>query len=241
MTLTEAARKEKEEAEREAERVAKASHRAEETRQIVIDQIKAEAEEASKVEEDGDRPDDTDDVDEAAEYLAWKMREVMRIKRDVEKKKAREAEESETERRRNMTAAERAADDRRLAALGLKVFEKEKTKIKFMQKYYHKGAFYMDEESMDADDVRKRNYNEATLEDKFNKAALPKVMQVKKFGKIGNTKYTHLKDQDTTSRDSPWMDSNNDLLRKMEAKKGGIHTDIDVAGKVIRKKRDEEL
>lgn len=29
-------------------------------------------------------------------------------------------------------------------------------------------------------------------------AALPKVMQVKRFGRKGNTKYTHLADQDTS-------------------------------------------
>lgn len=29
-------------------------------------------------------------------------------------------------------------------------------------------------------------------------------MQVKKFGRSGRTKYTHLVDQDTTQFDSPW-------------------------------------
>ena len=110
-----------------------------------------------------------------------------------------------------------------------------------MQKYYHKGAFYMDESSLEASaerevgkgggsgdgdldkgggggggataalaaaeaalaakkksDVRLRSYGEATLEDKFDKSSMPKVMQVKKFGFAGQTKYTHLKDQDTT-------------------------------------------
>ena len=47
-------------------------------------------------------------------------------------------------------------------------------------------------------DVLKRNVDQPTLEDHFNKAALPKVMQVKNFGKKGRTKYTHLTDQDTT-------------------------------------------
>jgi len=47
-----------------------------------------------------------------------------------------------------------------------------------MQKYYHKGAFYMDDESMADSDVRKRDASAPTLEDKFNKEAMPKVMQV---------------------------------------------------------------
>lgn len=63
---------------------------------------------------------------------------------------------------------------------------KEKAKWKFMQKYHHKGVFYVDETSIrDKDDVRKRDVSGATLEDKFNKEMLPKVMQVKNFGRAG--------------------------------------------------------
>ena len=50
-------------------------------------------------------------------------------------------------------------------------------------------------------DVRKKSYDEVTGEDKFNLGALPKVLQVKNFGKRGRTKYTHLMDQDTTNAD----------------------------------------
>lgn len=55
-----------------------------------------------------------------------------------------------------------------------------------MQKYYHKGAFYMDDESVrDKEDVRKRDASGATLEDNFNKEMMPTVMQVKNFGRAG--------------------------------------------------------
>ena len=47
-------------------------------------------------------------------------------------------------------------DDKRLEAEGLKVFTKEKTTQKFMQRYHHKGAFYVDEDSMkDTEDADK--------------------------------------------------------------------------------------
>ena len=43
-----------------------------------------------------------------------------------------------------------------------------------MQKYYHKGAFYMDNTSLskDENDVRKKSYDEVTGEDKFNLGAI---------------------------------------------------------------------
>ena len=43
-----------------------------------------------------------------------------------------------------------------------------------------------------------QDFTGATLEDHFDKTILPKVMQVKNFGRSGRTKYTHLVDQDTT-------------------------------------------
>ena len=48
------------------------------------------------------------------------------------------------------------------------------------------------------DELFKRDFGQATLEDHFDKTVLPKVMQVKDFGRAGRTKYTHLVDQDTT-------------------------------------------
>ena len=75
-----------------------------------------------------------------------------------------------------------------------------KGKYKFMQKYYHRGVFYMAEE----ENLLKRDFTQPTLEDNFNKSVLPKVMQVKNFGRSGRTKYTHLVDQDTTDFEASW-------------------------------------
>ena len=100
-----------------------------------------------------------------------------------------------------MTEEERTEEDKKLGIGKFKA--QEKKKWKFLQKYYHKGAFYMDEDTLTKaglNDVRKRSYEDAaTGEDQFNFEALPEILQVKDFGKRGKTKYTHLRDQDTSN------------------------------------------
>ena len=60
---------------------------------------------------------------------------------------------------------------------------KEKKNWKFMQKYWHKGAYYQtgaDDQFQDkeSDDIFRRDFSSPTGEDKFDKTILPKVMQV---------------------------------------------------------------
>ncbi len=150
------------------------------------------------------------------------MRELGRLKRDSEAREVLEREKADIERRRNMTEEERIEEDRRL---GLGQFqEKEKRQWKFMQKYYHKGAFFMDADSLskaDENDVRKRKYDGATGEDQFDFEKLPSVLQVKNFGKKGRTKYTHLVDQDT-SRIDGGLRIDRTVEEKMRSKLGGV-------------------
>ena len=141
---------------------------------------------------------ETDDDNEELEYDAWKLRELKRMKKDREDKEGRRREEAETAYRRNMTDAERRQEFRN--APKIVTNKSTKGKYKFMQKYYHKGSFYMEKE----ENLFKRDFAKATLEDHFDKSVLPKVMQVKNFGRSGRTKYTHLLAQDTTEFDSPW-------------------------------------
>mmetsp|Transcript_7065 Transcript_7065/g.10608 ORF Transcript_7065/g.10608 Transcript_7065/m.10608 type:complete len:478 (+) Transcript_7065:144-1577(+) len=175
-------------------------------------------------------PDDRDDLDEALEYEAWKVRELQRIQRDAGERQRLEEEKRETARRRGLTDEQRRLEDR---AAG-KGQEAPKAKWKFMQKYYHKGVFYMDEESMEQNDVRRREYDDATLEDKFDKAALPSVMQVKKFGRSGQTKYTHLVDQDTTQFDAAWAQPGV-RTEQYNQKMSGVGDDLDSAGRKRKK------
>lgn len=66
----------------------------------------------------------------------------------------------------------------------------------YMQKFWHKGAFHQDF------DVLKRDLSGPT-ENQVDLGKMPEVMQVRDFGKIKQTKYKTLKDEDTTFQDKP--------------------------------------
>ncbi|XP_017890639.1 microfibrillar-associated protein 1 [Ceratina calcarata] len=178
-----------------------AEERKRQTLRLVEEVIRKETQVGKNISEQEGKLEDvcTDDENDEVEYEAWKLRELKRIKRDREEREQLEKERLEIERVRNMTEEER----RQEARLNPKVITNKaaKGKYKFLQKYYHRGAFYLDKD----DNIFKRDFSGATLEDHFDKTILPKVMQVKNFGRSGRTKYTHLVDQDTTQFDSPWI------------------------------------
>lgn len=198
------------------------------TRVMVAESIRKTEEQSTHFDDadsDAGLPDDTDDIDDEVEYEAWKVREMARLTRDAEEREEAIIEKTELLRRRNMTDEERMEEDRKLGLLKDNA-EEEKPKWKFMQKYHHRGAFYMDESSLKKDDdVRKKDYaSQPTMWDKVNMENLPVVMQVKNFGKRGRTKYTHLADQDTTVRDKKRVDVRPDarLMDKYLNKRSGV-------------------
>ena len=200
ITVKEREREEKRQLQLEKEEIKKAEIRRRESlrmAEVCVKNITLE-EKSSDKDPKGLLDVNTDDDNEEEEYEAWKLRELRRIKKYRDEKELIKREAVETERRRYMTDEERRQDLRNIPKL---VTNKSvKGKFKFMQKYYHKGAFYMDKEEK----VYKRDFSASTLEDHFDKTVLPKVMQVKNFGRSGRTKYTHLVDQDTTEFEADW-------------------------------------
>lgn len=141
--------------------------------------------------------DDTDDLDPQAEHAAWRLRELHRLKRDRDLLIAKEKEIEEVERRRNLSAAEREAEDR--AHLDAQKSEKDgRAQAGFLARYHHKGAFFQD--TADAEALRKRDLMGARFEDEVDKSALPEYMRIRdmnKLGKKGRTRYKDLREEDT--------------------------------------------
>jgi len=84
--------------------------------------------------------DDTDGLDPEAEFEAWRLRELARIKRDKEAEVQRELEREEIERRRALPEEQRLKEDMENAKRTRD--DKPKGQQKFLQKYWHKGAFH---------------------------------------------------------------------------------------------------
>jgi microfibrillar-associated protein 1 len=152
-------------------------------------------------------PDDNDnlnDDDVEMERKAWEVRELLRLLREFEVIIHDYEESKELERRRNMTDDERYKED---VAAGRykKPGEKDgNSNVSYMQRYHHRGAFYMDDDTLkDKDDVRQKaaQYSRAaTGEDNYDRRLMPKVMQVKRPGFANQTRYKGLKHEDTSDK-----------------------------------------
>lgn len=213
-------------AEAAAETKRLADERRRDTLKLLEAEIRREAEEARLMQEELDALDSDDAAisgdphKEQEEYELWKVRELKRIRRDREAREAIERERAEVERIRAMTEAERQAEFRKNPKEITN--QASKGKYKFLQKYFHRGAFFVQSEE---DKIYQRDFTKPTLEDHFDKTRLPEVLRVKNFGRAGRTKYTHLVDQDTTAFDAAWS-SNDPLALKFQMQHGGGFKEI---------------
>lgn len=213
-TITEREALEREEMQRVEQEKIRSSRRAQETKEIAAQKVAEDLaqEELAAVGPKGAEDINTDDDSNPGEdYQAWKSREIERLRRDLEEKMKHEKEEKEKELWRKMSEKDRERylemKSKEAKASGIAKIE-DKAKWNFLQKYYHKGAFfqteahYKGEEAPLIGDLRNRDISSATGDDIFDKASLPVVMQVKNFGRRGQTKWTHLAAEDTTNLES---------------------------------------
>ncbi len=163
-------------------------------------------------------PDDTDNPDDLDEYEKWKIRELKRIKKNFIEKQEKLNEKIEIERRRNLTDEQRQEENLKLGSDStLKNF---KSKIKFLQKYYHKGAFFQDEAINNSEHIYNRDFNLPTWEDSIERNGLPKILEKRRGNlfKKSQSKYTHLTAEDTTNFDPTFRipeNINNNILKKI--------------------------
>jgi microfibrillar-associated protein 1 len=226
-TLKEQERRQKEEDEhRQRQEETRRKVTREAALKLLEESLKSEQQQAAEGAAEDDRDitqqmltmDDEDEHNEATiekDYQQWRIRELKRIKREKEERDAFEQIKLEVERRRKMTdqqiIAENAQDPEK---------QKPRKKMKFLQKYYPKGAFFPEERK---ELEKTHDFAAPTGEDRWvDRTTLPKVMQVKNFGRAGRTKYTHLVQEDTTyiAGETPW-NRNSELLMKYHQKMAG--------------------
>lgn len=191
----------------EAEDEAEVQRRKEKADMLLRDQLEKEALARSAAKKAWDAEDeaaeeaaldDRDGLDPEAEYQAWKLRELKRIKRAREAIEAAEREREEIERRRNLTAEEREREDREFLAKQREEREANRGPSKYLQRYFHKGAFFRDE--LEKEGLDKRDLMGSRYADETNREVLPEYMQLRdmtKLGRKGRTRYKDLRTEDT--------------------------------------------
>jgi hypothetical protein len=173
--------------------------RRQETQQWLVDDKRRSGEDGQRITNGVDNRalfeeiDDSDEANPQEEYAAWKIRELQRLKRDYEEMLRSEKEREDIERYRQMNAEERRQEEELKHRADQKA-RQERGKMGLLQKWYHKGAFYQDVHT----DLISRDYNAPTGDDRIDKSLLPRIMQVKDFGKRGRSKWTHLAEEDTS-------------------------------------------
>jgi len=199
--------KEKQENEKELKRTQEIEKRRMESRAMVVMATTATANSTQDNRDDaddemgGDVPNDSDNDDDMQQQRdLWEVRELQRLLEHVDVLEAQEEERKDHERRLNMTEQELMKED---MALGRYKAPGQDRKAGVVGRYFHRGAFYMDQDEWKEGDVRHKakDYERALVgEDKVDRRNLPKVMQVKKFGFSGNTRYKGLAREDTSTK-----------------------------------------
>jgi microfibrillar-associated protein 1 len=194
--------------------------------------------------------DDTDGLDEEAERAAWKLRELKRVRRDRLAIEEKEKEREEIDRRRALTDEERKAEDEAFIA-AQKDDREGKGKMAYMQKYFHKGAFFQGDEEQD-EEVKaalNRDLAGARFEDETSsKEVLPEYMRIRdmsKLGKKGRTKYQDLKSEDTGrwgtyEGKKKGYDGLDDRFRPDDPRDGNDRTGANAAPVGERRRRDDD-
>jgi len=132
---------------------------------------------------------------------AWELREIERLLTTLQQEREKESRRLAYERRKQLTD-EQVMDEDKQSGRYAQPGKDRLDKAANTSRYYHRGAYYMDDEEWDDSDVRYKSAEyakAATGEDKIDKSRLPEIMQRNKFGFARqNTKYKGLAAEDTS-------------------------------------------
>ncbi|KAI8319522.1 hypothetical protein GQ54DRAFT_34271 [Martensiomyces pterosporus] len=227
----------------EAEAEAEAQERKKEERRI--ESVRLAAEEAKRAMEEPEIDnkesmgvDDTDDVDPKAEFEAWKLRELLRIKRDKEERENADLEEEERERRRNMTEEEKYKQDMEKVRKQKEDRRQREHRSVPGQKFFHKGAFFQDS----GEEIYQRNFTDPRPDESVQAVQeLPEYLRLKALDRNAKSKWGGYKKEDTSSTSSLWSE-NRRMARRMAERSRGLHDDRHGSGSSRHddKHRDQE-
>mmetsp|Transcript_20821 Transcript_20821/g.49256 ORF Transcript_20821/g.49256 Transcript_20821/m.49256 type:complete len:577 (+) Transcript_20821:75-1805(+) len=155
-------------------------------------------------------PNDDDEFDKEKERNRWEIRELNRLLRSLDVQEKRRMAAQEYSRRKKLTDIECLKEDIESGRYqapgtgrGRDTFSKN-SGTSGPQRFFHRGAYYMDESEWDQGDIRQKAVEyagAATGEDKIDKSKLPEIMQVKNFGRSGqNQRYKGLAKEDTSNK-----------------------------------------
>uniref|UniRef100_A0AC35TZE8 MFAP1 domain-containing protein n=1 Tax=Rhabditophanes sp. KR3021 TaxID=114890 RepID=A0AC35TZE8_9BILA len=157
---------------------------------------------------------DDEEEDPSIAYGLWQIREIKRLKADRDEREMFAKEKEEIDKLRGLSEQER---DKYFELNPKQITNaKQKGNLGFLQKYFHRGAFFLDKD----EEVYQRDFTEAGPNDVVDMTLMPKVMQVKNFGKSSRSKYTHLTAEDTTDHQGTWA-TKSDFNSKLAIKHGG--------------------
>lgn len=149
-------------------------------------------------------PDDKDeDADAAIAKDEWEVRELERLLHDWDLENQRLVDDRDRALRRRMTKRTKEQDNDDQHPEKSERRQRSDDQNHDGQKFFHRGAFFMDESEWDESDVRHNaiDYSHAaTGESHRDRRQLPKVMQVKRFGFANQSKYKGLAAEDTTDK-----------------------------------------
>ncbi|KAK8811570.1 hypothetical protein WA158_003304 [Blastocystis sp. Blastoise] len=176
--------------------------------QKVIIQYNLDQDESTKEKEDQEiiknsNIDEDKESEDEIEFSKWREREIIRLRRERNKEIERQLEEKEKDRRQKLTDSELYREN---LLSNENIYNRKKGHLfTFKQKYYHKGAFYVDEDSIkNKEDVRLRDYQQPTESENVHEDGFLDIQKVKDFGKRSRSKWTNISNEDTTN-DGDWL------------------------------------